>query len=142
MFKTLRTSLPITIALASVNAMLCRYTLRLFTANDNIIALGQMIMIADIFVETGRCLNMTFVSSLKAAGAYIFPLIMGLVCNWSLGLTTGYLLGVALGVGVAGIYAGTATDECIRGLIVMYYWYKKKWLGKAIVDKKDVRDLD
>ena len=135
-FKTLRTSLPITIALASVNAVFCRYTLQLFTSNSNIIALGQMIMIADIFVETGRCLNMTFVSSLKAAGAYIFPLIMGIVCNWGLGLTTGYAVGVALGLGVAGIYAGTATDECIRGLIVMYYWYKKKWLGKSVVEKK------
>ncbi len=136
-FKTLRTSLPITIALASINALLCRYTLSLFTDNLNIIALGQTIMIADIFVETGRCLNMTFVSSLKAAGAYIFPLIMGIVCNWGLGLTTGYIVGVVIGVGVWGIYAGTATDECIRGLIVMYYWYKKKWLGKAVVEKKD-----
>ncbi len=136
-FKTLRTSLPITIALASINAILCRYTLQLFTENQHIIALGQMIMIADIFVETGRCLNMTFICSLKAAGAYVFPLIVGIACNWGLGLTTGYAVGVALGVGVAGIYAGTATDECIRGLIVMYYWYKKKWLGKAVVEKKD-----
>ncbi|MCR5687735.1 MAG: MATE family efflux transporter [Lachnospiraceae bacterium] len=135
-FKTLRTSMPITIALAAVNALTCRYTLRFFTANQNIIALGQAIMIADIFVETGRCLNMTFVSSLKAAGAYIFPLIMGLVCNWGLGLTTGYVVGVLMSVGVAGIYAGTATDEIIRGLIVMYYWYKKKWLGKSVVERK------
>jgi len=134
-FKTLRTSMPITIALASANALLCRYTLQIFTDNQHIIALGQMIMIADIFVEMGRCLNMTFVSSLKAAGAYIFPLIMGILCNWGLGLTTGYTVGVLLGVGVAGIYAGTATDECIRGLIVMYYWYKKKWLGKSVVEK-------
>ena len=133
-FKTLRTSMPITIALATANALLCRYTLQFFTQNQNIIALGQMIMIADIFVETGRCLNMTFVSSLKAAGAYVFPLIMGLCCNWGLGLTTGYLLGVRLGIGVAGIFAGTATDECIRGLIVMYYWYKQKWLGKSVVN--------
>lgn len=136
-FKTLRTSLPITIALAATNAIICRYTLQLFTSNQHIIALGQMIMIADIFVEIGRCLNMTFVSSLKAAGAYIFPLIMGILCNWGLGLTTGYVAGVALGLGVAGIYAGTATDECIRGLIVMYYWYKKKWFGKSVVEKKD-----
>ena len=136
-FKTLRTSMPITIALASINALLSRYTLQLFTENQNIIALGQMIMIVDIFVETGRCLNMTFVSSLKAAGAYVFPLIMGILCNWGLGLTTGYFVGVALGAGVAGIFAGTATDECIRGLIVMYYWYKKKWFGKSVVDKKD-----
>ena len=139
-FKTLRTSMPITIALASVNALLCRYTLQLFTENQNIIALGQMIMIVDIFVETGRCLNMTFVSSLKAAGAYIFPLIMGILCNWGLGLTTGYFAGVVLGIGVAGIFAGTATDECIRGLIVMYYWYKKKWFGKSVVDKRAAPD--
>ena len=138
-FKTLRTSMPITIALASANAILCGYTLQFFTHNHNIIMLGQMIMIADIFVETGRCLNMTFVSSLKAAGAYVFPLVMGLLCNWGLGLTTGYVVGVVLGVGVAGIYAGTATDECIRGIIVMYYWYRKKWIGKSVVEKK--RDL-
>lgn len=133
-FKTLRTSMPITIALASINAAFCGVTLHFFTDNQNIIALGGAIMIADIFVETGRCLNMTFVSSLKAAGAYVFPLIMGILCNWGLGLTTGYVVGVALGVGVAGIYAGTATDEIIRGLIVMYYWYRKKWLGKSVVE--------
>lgn len=134
-FKTLRTSMPITIALASINAIFCSYTLRFFTENANIIALGQAIMIADIFVETGRCLNMTFVSSLKAAGAYIFPLIMGIVCNWGLGLTTGYLAGIVFGVGVAGVYAGTAVDELIRGLIVMYYWYRKKWLGKSVIER-------
>ena len=140
-FKTLSTSMPITIALASINAIFCRYTLQIFTDNQNIIALGQMIMIVDIFVEMGRCLNMTFVCSLKAAGAYIFPLIMGILCNWGLGLTMGYTVGVAMGIGVAGIYAGTATDECIRGLIVMYYWYKKKWIGKSVVDKHDVLSL-
>ena len=141
-FKTLRTSMPITIALASTNAILCRYTLQIFTDNPHIIALGQMIMIADIFVEIGRCLNMTFVSSLKAAGAYMFPLIIGIVCNWGLGLTAGYAVGVLMGVGVAGIYAGTATDECIRGLIVMYYWYKKKWVGKSVVEKKENAALE
>ena len=141
-FKTLRTSLPITIALATTNAVLCRYSLQIFTDNQNVIALGQMIMIADIFVETGRCLNMTFVNSLKAAGAFVFPLVAGILCNWGLGLTTGYAVGVAMGIGVAGIYAGTATDECIRGLIVMYYWYKKKWFGKSVVDKKDVLEIE
>ena len=135
-FKTLRTSLPITIALTSLNALLCPHTLGLFTENQNIIALGQKIMIVDIILEIGRCLNLTFVNSLKAAGAYVFPLIAGIVCNWGLGLTTGYAVGVALGLGVAGIYAGTAADECIRGLIVMYYWYKKKWVGKSVVGEK------
>ena len=141
-FKTLKTSMPITLVLVSINALLCRYTLLLFTQNQEIIALGQMIMIVDIFIEIGRCLNMTFVCSLKAAGAYIFPLLMGLFCNWGLGLTTGYFVGVYMGIGVAGIFAGTAADECIRGLIVMYYWYKKKWFGKSVVEKSKKNVLE
>ena len=136
-FKTLRISLPITIALAGINAVFCGYTLHIFTDNPHIIALGRQIMIADIFVETGRCLNLTFGSSLKVAGAYIFPLVTGVLSNWGIGLTTGYVAGVLLGLGVAGIFIGTAADECIRGMIVMYYWYKKKWLGKSVVESKE-----
>jgi len=139
-FKTLLTSMPITIALASINRLICPWTLRIFTQNEAIIAIGCSIMLVDIFVEIGRCLNMTFICSLKAAGAYIFPLIVGLCTMWGLGLTVGYGLGVLAGLGVAGIFMGTATDECIRGIIVMIYWYKKKWYGKSVVDKKTQND--
>ncbi len=136
-FKTLLTSMPITIALATINRLICPWTLRIFTQNEAIIAIGCSIMLVDIFVEIGRCLNMTFICSLKAAGAYIFPLIVGLCTMWGLGLTVGYGVGVLAGLGVAGIFMGTATDECIRGIIVMIYWYRKKWYGKAVVDKKE-----
>ncbi|MCR5799930.1 MAG: MATE family efflux transporter [Lachnospiraceae bacterium] len=135
-FKTLSTSLPITLGLAAVNWLLCPYTLHIFTQNETIIDLARGIMFVDIFIELGRCLNMTFVNSLKAAGAYIFPLIVGLLTMWGLGATVGYTLGLACGFGVAGVFAGTATDECIRGFIVMWYWWKKKWVGKAIVKKQ------
>ncbi len=133
-FQTLRLSMPITIGLAALNCFFCPWTLRLFTSNMAIIGIARSIMFVDIFIEAGRCLNMTFVNSLKAAGAYIFPLIVGILCMWGLGATVGYGLGIAAGFGVAGVYCGTATDECIRGLIVMYYWYKKKWYGKKVVE--------
>ncbi|MCR4648810.1 MAG: MATE family efflux transporter [Lachnospiraceae bacterium] len=136
-FKTLLTSMPITIALATINRLICPWTLRIFTNNEAIIAIGCSIMLVDIFVEIGRCLNMTFICSLKAAGAYIYPLIVGLCTMWGLGLTVGYGVGVLAGLGVAGIFMGTATDECIRGIIVMIYWYRKKWYGKAVVEKKE-----
>lgn len=142
-FSTLKVSMPITIGLATINWLTCGYTLRIFTQNDAIITIAKSIMLVDILLEIGRCLNMTFVNSLKAAGAYVFPLIVGLITMWGLGLTVGWALGVAAGLGVAGIYAGTATDEVLRGLIVMYYWYKKKWYGKAIVksDEEEKKSL-
>lgn len=137
-FKTLGTSLPITVGLALINYLLCTITLRFFTDNPTIISLGQGIMLVDIFIEAGRCLNMTFVSSLKAAGSYIFPLIIGLITMWGIGAAGGYTFGVLLGLGVKGVFMGTASDECIRGLVVMWYWYKKKWYGKAIVKKSPI----
>ena len=43
---------------------------------------------------------------------------------------------VLAGLGVAGVFMGTAADECIRGLIVMLRWKSGKWRGKAIVDRE------
>lgn len=134
-FDTLKVSLPITIALATVNWAISPYSLRLFTSNANIISLAYYIMLVDIFIEAGRCLNMTFVSSLKAAGDYMFPLIVGVITMWGLGATIGYGAGVWAGIGVAGVYCGTASDECIRGLIVAARWKSKKWTGKSLVKK-------
>lgn len=54
---------------------------------------------------------------------------------WGLGVTVGYGTGVAAGLGVAGVFCETATDECISGLIVLSGWRSRKWTGKAIVKK-------
>lgn len=142
-FQTLKLTMPITIGLSVANWLLSPLTLRLFTDNEVIIKLGFYIMLVDVLIEIGRCLNMTFVNSLKAAGDYVYPLIVGFITMWGLGVTVGYGLGVWAGLGVAGVFLGTGTDEFIRGLIVMRRWYRKKWCGKAIVqsDKKEQEGL-
>lgn len=132
-FSTLKVSMPITISLAVLNCIFSKYTLGFFTDNAQIIELGFFILLVDIVIEIGRCLNMTFVSSLKAAGDYMFPLYVGIITMWGLGVTVGYGMGVALGIGVAGVFIGTATDEFVRGLIVMRRWSKQKWRGKSLV---------
>lgn len=135
--STLKISLPITIGLSGINWILSPFSLRLFTDNEQIISIAFQVMFVDMFLEVGRCMNMTFVSSLKAAGDYVFPLLVGLATMWGLGVTAGYTCGIAAGFGVAGVFMGTATDECIRGLIVMHRWRSGKWRGKAIVERKE-----
>jgi len=134
-WASLKLSLPITIGLAGVNWLLSPYTLRFFTSNANIIQIAFWIMLVDIVIEVGRCMNMAFVTSLKAAGDYIYPLIVGLITMWGIGVVVGYSAGILMGFGVAGIYMGTASDECIRGLIVMKRWKSGKWRGKSVVEK-------
>ncbi len=137
-FASFKLSLPLTIGLSTVNWLISPYTLRIFTDNENIIRIAFWIMLVDILLEIGRCMNMTFVCSLKASGDYIFPLCVGLITMWGLGVTVGYGAGIMAGLGVAGIFMGTAADECIRGLILMQRWRSGKWRGKAIVEKKSV----
>ena len=132
--STLKLTLPLTVLIAAVNWIISPFTMRIFTGNEEILRIGFLIMAVDIFVEFGRCLNMTVISSLKAAGDYIYPLIVGLVTMVCLGACGGYTFGVLLGFGVAGIFAGTASDECIRGLIVLSHWRRRKWIGKKVVD--------
>lgn len=135
-FSTLKISLPITIGMSALNWALSPFTLKFFTDDATIIKYASMIMLVDIVIEIGRCLNMTFVSSLKAAGDYIFPLIVGLLMMWGIGATVGYTMGVGFGIGVAGVYMGTASDEFLRGLVTMGRWHSGKWRGKAIVKSK------
>ncbi|MCR5256322.1 MAG: MATE family efflux transporter [Acetatifactor sp.] len=135
-WRTLLTSMPITLALAAVNWQLSPYTLRLFTDNQAIIDIAYKIMFVDLFIEVGRVLNMTFVCSLKASGDYVFPLAVGLFTMWFLGATGGHLFGITLGLGAMGVFMGTAIDECVRGIIVMGRWKSGKWRGKSIVEKR------
>lgn len=135
LLKTLRTSLAFTVMISSLNWILSPFSLKLFTSNPDIIKIATGILFVDIFVEFGRCMNITIISSLKAAGDYIFPLIVGICTMWGIGATLGYTMGTVMGLGVAGVFIGTASDECLRGFIVLYRWCKKKWFGKAIVKK-------
>lgn len=134
-FQTLRLTLPITIGLAVINWLLSPLTLRIFTDNQAVIDFGHYIMLVDILIEIGRCLNMTFVSSLKAAGDYVFPFVAGLISMWGIGVTVGYTAGVWLGFGVAGVFFGTASDEFLRGIVNFVRWWRKKWYGKSLVTR-------
>lgn len=132
-FSTLKISLPLTIGLSAINCIISPVSLKLFTSNEAIIRMGFYILLVDIVIEIGRCLNMTFVSSLKAAGDYMFPLYIGMLTMWGFGVPVGYTMGVLFKIGVYGVFIGTATDEFLRGLIVMNRWRKKKWLGKTVI---------
>ncbi len=134
-FQTLKITLPLTIFLSIVNVSLSPITLRFFTKDVNIIKLGTTIMFIDIFIEVGRCLNMTFVNSLKAAGDYIFPLVAGIIIMWGVGATVGYTMGFTVGLGAAGVFIGTAADENLRGIITVIRWVKQSWRGKSVVTK-------
>lgn len=131
--KTLKTCLPVAIGIATLNFLICPWTLKIFTKSTAVVPYVQQVLLVGIFLEIGRTTNLVIIGSMKAAGDVLFPVLMGLVSMWGCGILVGHTFGVTLGLGIAGVFMGTAADECLRGVIMFIRWLRGKWRGKAIV---------
>lgn len=99
----------------------------LFTTDEKIAALTASLIAGSIILEAGRVFNLIFISALKAAGDIKFPVQMGILSMWGLGVAMSYLFGVHWGFGVFGAWMAIALDEWFRGLIMARRWRSKVW---------------
>lgn len=106
----------------------------IFTENPEILVLGQQILFVEVFLEIGRTINIIMVSSLQAAGDIKFPVTLGIISNWLVAVTLSYFFGIVLGWGLVGVWAGMATDECLRGIIYMFRFGSGAWKKKNLIE--------
>lgn len=99
----------------------------LFTTDAKIAALTASLIAGSIILEAGRVFNLIFISALKAAGDIKFPVQMGILSMWGLGVAMSYLFGVHWGFGVLGAWMAIALDEWFRGIIMARRWRSKVW---------------
>lgn len=136
--KTLYTALPVSIGIATLNCLICPLTLKLFNCDAATLVLVRQILMVGIVLEIGRTTNLVVIGSMKAAGDVLFPVFVGMAVMWGVGVSVGYSCGVLLSIGVAGVFMGTASDECVRGIIALLRWRKGYWKGKTVVKEKTV----
>jgi len=131
--KTVATALPVSVIIATINCLICPFTLRLFNCDAETLVLVRQILMVGIIIEIGRTMNLVIIGSMKAAGDVLFPVFVGLAVMWGVGISVGYSCGVLFSMGVAGVFMGTATDECVRGVIALIRWRMESWKGKSVV---------
>ena len=131
--KTLWTALPVAISIAAINCLICPITLKLFNCDAQTLVLVRQVLMVGIVIEIGRTINLVIIGSMKAAGDVLFPVLVGMAVMWTIGISVGYGCGVWLSLGVAGVFMGTAADECARGIVAFLRWRKGNWKGKAVV---------
>ena len=128
-----RRSLVITVTGSIILALAGKSILRAFTDNPDIIAMGVWVLIIDIFLEVGRTANIFAVGTLRATGDAVYPVIIGIIFQWSIAVGLSYFIGIPLGFGLVGMWVGFALDENIRGIILMRRWRSGKWKNKGFV---------
>ncbi len=131
-FKTMRIALGSVLAATVVLNVFATPILSLFTTNSEVLRLGQQLMLISLANEIGRTLNLLFIFSLRSANDTVFPVIMGVISMYGINVVMGYVLGIALGFGVVGIFIAMSMDELFRGAFMSIRWKRKSWHKYAL----------
>ena len=119
---------------ASTGVYLCgRFLLGCFTENEVIIQIAMSALLIDILLEHGRATVLMFLFCLRSVGDVIVPVLIEIVCMWVFAVTCGYIFGIAMGFGLAGIWLALAMDEGSRGIVLGLRWRTQRWKRKDLL---------
>ena len=132
-FNSLKKAFLASTVMAIIVALCGRNIFGFFSDNEAVITLGISVLIVNSFLEPGRTFNVVIINSLRAAGDVKFPVYVGIVSMWVIGVGLAYVLSIPLGFGIPGMWVALALDEWGRGIIMYFRWKSRKWCGKALV---------
>ncbi|MDB8565139.1 MATE family efflux transporter [Turicibacter sanguinis] len=132
-FKTQRLAVSVSLGLSIICYLGSDFLFGIFTSDANILSLGHMLLLINVFLEIGRATNLVLTNALKAAGDINYPFILGIVGMWVICIPVAYVLGIWFGLGLAGIWIAFAVDECFRGLVFTIRWKSQKWVNKSFI---------
>ena len=130
--QVLKLAVSLNIVLSVLLFLFYKPVLGLFTRNVEIIGIARTVLFIDIFVEIGRAFNHVEDNSLRGAGDVMFPMVVSVVSCWLMSILFSYILGIRLGLGLAGCWIAFMLDELFRGLSFWKRFRSKKWMEKKV----------
>ena len=130
--KAFKIALAISITLSLLAVVFSKQVMSIFTQDVQVIMLGSTLLMINVFVEIGRTSNIVLISSMRGAGDVIFPTVVALFSMWLISTLGSYVLAVEFSLGLIGLWIAFASDECLRGLLMLIRWNKGKWRNKRI----------
>lgn len=131
LWKAFWIAMGITVAGATASCFITPAVIAHVAKDPQIVALIGGIMLVELALEPGRCLNVVLLGGLRAAGDVRFPVKFSIISNFVLMAGLSWLLGKYFGLGLIGIWIAYACDEWARGLIMAWRWYQLGWTHTA-----------
>jgi putative MATE family efflux protein len=107
--------------------------LSLFTPDRAIVAIAGSALVVSIIQEPGRSFNTIVLPGLKGSGDTLFPVMVGILFQWGVGVCLAWLFGLKLGLGLTGVWMAMACDEWSRGIANSLRWKSGAWRSKILV---------
>ena len=131
---TLRGAMLVSFSISLLLFLFCRPLFGLFTQGPQVLDTCKLIMGIEIILELGRAANICLFGALRTAGDLKFPLCLNVCTVWTVAVGGGWLLGIHFGLGLPGLWAAMAFDECFRGVVSFFRWRSGKWRQKHLID--------
>ncbi|MBK6469952.1 MAG: MATE family efflux transporter [Betaproteobacteria bacterium] len=134
--RALARGLVVSVVVATAAALLGPWLLRLFTADEQIVAAGVTLLWWMVLLEPGRTFNLVVINALRAAGDARYPVFAG-AASMLLVLAGGsWLLGSHFGLGLPGVWIAYIADEWLRGLLMWRRWATLAWVPHARASRR------
>ncbi|MBR1693705.1 MAG: MATE family efflux transporter [Lachnospiraceae bacterium] len=131
--RSYRNAIMITLAACMTGVLFRNGLMGIFTADREVIRLGAHILLIDVLLEMGRTTNLVVIACLRGAGDVFFPTGCAIFSMWLISVLGAYILAVVFGMGIYGLWAALAADECLRGVLMLWRWQSRRWQSKRFV---------
>ncbi len=101
--------------------------IRLFTNDASVIQSAILPLQIICAVEAPQAAAFVFAGGLRGAGDTLYPMLVTFIVIWAIRVPAALILGVALGFGLAGAWAGMALELSLRGLIYFLRFRRGGW---------------
>ena len=137
--KSLAAGLVLSLAVATLAAVLGPWLLGGFTQDPALVAQGAVLLWWTVLLEPGRTFNLVVINALRAAGDARYPVMAGAASMVLILAGGSWLLGQVWGWGLAGVWLAYVADEWCRGLLMWRRWVQLKWVPSARVAHRKMR---
>jgi putative MATE family efflux protein len=132
------TGFALSVVLVSLLFIVKNPILHLFTSDGEVLRLIGGIFVVSLALEPGRNFNVIIIPALKGSGDVRFPVYMGMLFMWGVGVVFSFVFGHILGWGLLGVWIALSCDEWIRGSIMMVRWRSGVWRSKRLIESEPV----
>ncbi len=137
--RALAGGLAASVGVATLAALAGPWLLGLFTQDPAVVAAGATLLWWTVLLEPGRAFNLIVINALRATGDARFPVAAGAAFMLLVLAGGSWLLGLAAGLGLVGVWIAYIADEWLRGLIMWRRWVTHGWVRHARATRKRLR---
>lgn len=128
--RLMYTGLVCSILLSVFVVILNKYYVLIFQVEDDVRQMTRHLLIAYAFVAPVKVQNMILGGILRSGGRTTYVMVIDLIGTWIFGVPLGLLAAFAFHLPIAAVYFVLSMEECIRVIISLLIFRKKKWMQR------------